>query len=163
MLWGRVKLHPWPLPSAGPELGLIFLFWNCWKLWDDFRDFLCLFFGLPFLIHPQFRKWCEGKPAMCWRPPVSLLDFLWFLCPQTLCFAGTRIGECPGWSGCWSQLRALKVYMLQDQPLQFSLPQQLSTTFKQTASAFTWTLLALLDRSAGLLQITPAITYALIF
>lgn len=173
MLWGPVKLHPWHSlePSLGTSPGP-----SPQQVPNSVR------FSSPEtaenseMISETFWVWfLVSTPRtppiqeMMWReisymfevPCVSFRLSLVSLSPDSLLCWDQNGGM--SWSGCWRQLRALRVYTLQSQPLQFSLLQQLSTTFRQRASAFNWTFLALLDRSAGLLQIIPAITYALKF
>lgn len=58
----------WPLPSAGPELCPVFLSWNCWKLWDDFRDFLRLIFSLHSSYSPNSGNDVKGNQLYVWGP-----------------------------------------------------------------------------------------------
>lgn len=117
-----------------------------------FSETFCICFSVS---TPHAGNDVKGNPASCLRPPVSLRNSLVSLSPDSQLLPGPEWGGCPEGSGCRSQLPALRVSTLQPQPLQSSLPQQLGTAGKQRMSALNWTFLALLDRSAGLLQVPP--------
>lgn len=124
----------WPLFSAGPGLCPVFLSWNCWKLWDDFSDFLRLIFSLHSSYIPNSGNDVKRNQLCVWGPlcPMCPQAFSGFSVPRLPALLGPEWGGGggPGKSGCWSQLCALRVYTVQSQPLQFSLLPQLPAAFR---------------------------------